>query len=268
MRITILRKGFYFVNGIESCSFRHASFFYVTNPPWKLPPHASDAHSILLLVTEGVLCVEMKSGKHEVKSGEFLLLPHDVSLIGYRISGSSTGFYQVLFDTPLSAASPEHFTVSNTTVVRDLFRQLVKSYRFPGYPRAGLNALMHTLFYEIQFQREPAVTPDDASLAARIKKYLNDSIDRNITVADAAAHFGYCTGYINRVFSGAEHISVKAYINQLKIQRIEEYLISTNTSIKMISKKLDFPNTDALSKFYKYHTGKTLTELRSEFVDS
>jgi AraC-like DNA-binding protein len=90
---------------------------------------------------------------------------------------------------------------------------------------------------------------------------------RNVTVHDVAIHFGLSDDYINRAFSKSEHITLKAYINKLRVKQIEEYLISTNTSLEVVAKKLSFPNVSALSKFYKYHTGRTITEFRSRFFN-
>ena len=124
-----------------------------------------------------------------------------------------------------------------------------------------------SLFYEIQYQACHTAVYPQKSLSDNIKKYIISTVFRNITVHDIAVHFGLSDDYVTQLFYKYEHITPKAYINQLKIKKIEEYLISTNTSLQAIAKKLSFPNVSALSKFYKYHTGRTITQYRTKFIN-
>jgi len=252
--------------GIEACSVRTANFLYITDSMWKHAPRVEDSPNNLIFVTEGVLFIEMQGIRYTVKPGECLFLPQGVLSRGYRPSAVSTGFFFVRFNADKIGAAPVHFPVPDPAPVRELFAQLVKASYHSAYPRAGLDALLHALFYTLQFQHSGLARKPDDSLAERIKEYVVDSCFRNLTVRDVAVHFGLCPDHVNRVFSAAEHITLKAYINQLKISRIEEYLISTNTPIKEIAEKMHFSTLSAMSKFYKYHTGRTPEEYRKQFA--
>lgn len=252
---------------IESCSLRLANFLHVLNPMWKHAPRIPESQNNLIFVTEGVLYIEMQDVQYTVNPGEFLFLPHGVLSIGYRPSGVPTGFFYAIFEAAAPPTLPAHFTLPDPVPVRELYMQLIRSCHHPDYPRAGIDALLHALLYEVHYQLNHTVPSADNSLAASIKVYLHETVFRNLTVNDVAAHFGFCPDYITRVFSRAEHMTIKAYITQLKIQRIEEYLASANTPVKVIAKKLNFPTPSALSKFYKYHTGKTPEEYRAKFVN-
>ena len=100
-----------------------------------------------------------------------------------------------------------------------------------------------------------------------MKKYIKDTLHRNLTVEDVAHHFGFSAKHANRLFYSVEHTTVKAYFNTHKIKRIEEYLMSTNLSVGELAEKFGFPNVEALHKYFKYHTGKSIKEFRSKFIN-
>ncbi len=254
--------------GIESCSVRSANYLYITNPMWKHAPRIAESPHILLFVTDGVMYIEVQNVRYTVKPGECLFLPRGVISIGYRPSNVPTGYFFVRFKTDETAPAPDpaYFAVPDPFPLRELFTQLVKAASSADYPLAGLNALLHALFYTLRYQLQDAAPMTANSLADSIRDYVIDSFFRGITVNDVAAHFGFCPDYVNRVFSRAYHMTLKTYINRVRVSRIEEFLISTNVPIKEIAEKLNFPSPAALSKFYKYHTGRTPEEYRARFI--
>ncbi len=258
------------MSNIESCHFINANFFYVTNTLWKHAPRTVTSPNNLVLVTEGVLYIEMNGQRYTVNQGEFLFFPHGVESIGYRPSSVSTGFYCVMFNSPPEFAFPTHFSLYSLydiNPIRDLYSLLIKNAARSDYPRKALDSLMHCLFYEITYQINHTDTQGHEPMSESIKKYVAGTMFRNITVNEVAAHFGLSPDHINRVFSQSEHITLKSYINRVRIHRIEELLISTNTSLSTVAKNLGFSNSTSLSKFYKYHTGKTISEYRSKFIN-
>ena len=83
----------------------------------------------------------------------------------------------------------------------------------------------------------------------------------------------YEIAFIESALDDPEHISLEGFHERLSgksvniIKEIEKLLISTNTSLPTIAKKLAFPNSQSLSRFYKYHTGKAIREYRSNFIN-
>ena len=252
---------------IEACSFVTAKYMYITNSMWK---HARRTHlspNNLIYVTEGTLYIEVMGERYAVSKGEFLFLPQGAESIGYRPSTTNTGFYFVLFRTTDSVSFPTYFTAQSPERISELYAMLIKNAFLNGYPQKALNSLMHCLFYEVDYQLGNNVESEEKSLAAAIKKYSHDTVFRNATVHEIATHFGLSDDYVNRVFSQSEHVTLKAYMNKQRIKKIEELLISSNTPLKTIADKLGFSDAAALSKFYKYHTGKTVSEYRARFLD-
>ena len=255
------------MNNINEVKIEFSNFFFNTNPMWMHAPRHSDAANNLIFVTDGSLKIEVNGNKHTVSANEFMFLPQGVPSQGYAPSNSNSGFYYVTFFSDKSISFPTVFTLPDTFSIRQMYIQLVKKCVLPKYPRDGLNSLLHALLHEVTYQIENNESNDQYPLSEKIKKYLRLSIGRTISITDVANHFGFSTDHVNRIFNRDEHVSIKVYINQLKVQRIEEYLSSTNTPFAVIAQQLGFSSVYALSRFYKYHTGKTLTEYHSKFIN-
>ena len=257
---------------IKSCTFISANFFYNANPLWKHAPRTIYSPNNLILVTEGVLHIMVQDQKYTINQGECLFLPAGIESIGYRPSSAPTAFYCAIFNASPEFHLPTKFLVGDMNIVRDKYVMLIKAAASHNYPKTALNLLLQCLIYETLYQlnnesvAENCVS-EEGILPTKIKEYINGTLFRNITVQDIADHFGFSVDYIIRVFSLHENITPKAYINHLKIKRIEELLMSTNTSLSVIAKKMGFPNSAMLSKFYKYHTGRTTNEYRSKFIN-
>lgn len=252
---------------IASCVFINANYFYITSNLWKHAPRTITSPNNLIFVTEGTLFIEINNQKYEVNEGDLLFLPFGYESIGYKPCKINTGFYCVMFRSDEAIEFPTHFAASDVNILRELYLLLIEKASIADYSRQGVNMIMQCLFHEIVYQLNHTVADVQVSLSESIKKYVLGTIFRNITVHDVAVHFGLSEDYVNRAFAKSEHITLKAYINNLRIKRIEEYLISTNTPLETVVKKLGFPNVSALSKFYKYHTGRTITEFRSRFFN-
>ncbi len=253
---------------VEACKFIAANYFYITNNLWKHAPRTLTSPNNLVFVTEGTLYIKIHNQKYEVNEGEFLFLPLGSESIGYKPSSKPTGFYYVMFTSDGTIDFPTYFAAADANLVRELYLLLIQKAYLSDYSRQGVDAIMHCLFHEIKYQfSHSAVQTQETNLVEKIKNYIRTTIFRNITVHDVAVHFGLSDDYITRLFRKSEHITLKAYINTLKVKRLEEYLISTNTSLATIAKKLGFPNVSALSKFYKYHTGRTISEFHSRFIN-
>lgn len=256
------------MQAIRSCSLVQANYLYITNPIWKHAPRNANSRHNLIFVTEGVLYIEMQGVRYTVRPGEFLFLPHGALSNGYRPSGVPTGFFFAVFNASPVPELPTHFTLNTPMPVRTLYAQLIRAAHFPDYSPEGMNAHLHALLHEVVYQLKHADQQPENTLAAKIKYYIDSTVFRNLTVQDVAAHFGLCADYINRVFSQAEHMTVKTYITQRRLGYLEEYLSSVSTPIKTIAEKLHFSSPSALSKFYKYHTGRTPEQYRDALIDT
>jgi len=263
------KEGEFYMKKNEACHFQGAEFFYVDSPSWQYSRRWGIPSSCLIFVIYGNLYMELEGVRYTVTDQEFLFMPGGSKSRGYRASDKPTAFYNVLFMTEESPEFPAHFTVGDTTDIRAMLTLISSISRNKEYDTDIKNSLLKALLYEVYYQYTHGDT-NQASEASpvvdRMKNYIKNSLYRNLTRQDVANHFGFSVVHTQRLFAREMHMSLKAYINEMRIKRIEEHLMARNISLRSLAEKFDFPSVDALNKYFKYHTGKTIKEFQSKFL--
>jgi len=100
-----------------------------------------------------------------------------------------------------------------------------------------------------------------------ILRFIADNYDQKITIKDVAADTGLHPNYAMKLFHRVLKISIKQYINKLRLQHAQALLIDTNEAILNIALKAGF---GSISRFYdifhrEFH--KTPQQFRNEIVN-
>lgn len=104
---------------------------------------------------------------------------------------------------------------------------------------------------EIQATENP-VGVDDRLLLA--KNYIQDNIEFNIKVSDVSAYCYLGTKQLTRLFKIHENITPLDYIQKQKTKHIEA-LLTSGTSLKTISERMNFSSEYHFNSFYKKYAG-------------
>ncbi len=255
---------------LDKFDFKGTNYFYVDSPSWQYTRRVKTSYHCLILVVEGTLYMEIDGMRYSASKNEFLFM-RDVNISrGYCGSNKPTAFWQVIFRAEKVPKFPTRFKVDQSSDISALYGLLNSMSRNKDYDQKAKNAFLYVLLYQVYYQltRESAEQlPQSISIADKMKKYINNSLGRSLTVQDVAYHFGFSVGHTQRLFLKEFHITIKTYINEMKIKEIKTHLTSTNISLTALAEKLDFPNTSALHKYFKYHTGQTINEFREKFID-
>lgn len=100
-----------------------------------------------------------------------------------------------------------------------------------------------------------------------ILRFIADNYDQKITIKDVAAETGLHPNYAMKLFNRVLKISIKQYINKLRLQHAQALLIDTNDAILNIALKAGF---GSISRFYdifhrEFH--KTPQQFRKDIVN-
>ena len=254
----------------ETCKLNIANFFYVNSSSWQYAKRRPESLHNIVFVTEGTLYMELEGKRYAIKKNEFLFMPHGSNSRGYRASDEPTCFYHIIFSSETVPDFETYFSIANTENIRTLYALLTDVSRNRDYSREAKDGILRLLLYEIAYQhsRNDIQTESTAvTIVAQMKRYIQNSLHRNLTVEDVANHFGFSAKHASRLFYSGEHTTIKTYHSMFRIKAIEEHLRSTNIPIVDLAKKMGFANADALHRYYKYHTGRTIKEFHSKFID-
>jgi len=95
--------------------------------------------------------------------------------------------------------------------------------------------------------------------------YMQNHLDRSITVQELAAHLNYSTSYLYSIFKEKTGYSPIDYFNHLKIQKACQYLSFTGTSVKEICYELGYNDPCYFSRIFKKFTDLSPTKYRERY---
>lgn len=97
-------------------------------------------------------------------------------------------------------------------------------------------------------------------IVTNVKKYINNNLTEKLYLNEIAELHNISPSYLSSIFKKECGIGFSEYINQMKINKAKELLISENCKIYEISEKLGFDSAFYFSKVFKKVTGASPKE--------
>ena len=236
---------------------------FTSREPW-IHPETTLETTELILVTEGVVCIEEEGTRYELTKDSVLLLRPNRLHRGWRESCERVSFYWLhLENFALDEQLPSsHFTLREPQRACMLCRQLLY-YQTGGFGADVCDRLAYVLLAELADQC--AGTESDGALASRIREWVRINSDRRITAADTARRFGYNEDYISRLTKQCYGITLKAMIDRMRTEHVKYLLTESDLTLAEIADRSGFSDYKLFLKFFRYHEGTTPSEFRRIF---
>ena len=97
----------------------------------------------------------------------------------------------------------------------------------------------------------------------KITKYIEDNYQNELTVQQIAGTFKISSGYLSKLFKENLNLTVKKYLDQIRLEHAEEELIETDYSIIDIALENGFPNTKSFCQIFKRKNHMTPAKFRN-----
>ncbi|PQP85014.1 hypothetical protein C0Q44_11105 [Paenibacillus sp. PCH8] len=101
-----------------------------------------------------------------------------------------------------------------------------------------------------------------------ICKYIQNNYEKPITLQFLADMVGYNPVYLCNLFSKVFNVSPLKYLQQIRVDKAQEYVTTTDLPISEITKKLGYSSSTQFSAMYKKKIGKSPTEHRNQSKNS
>lgn len=126
-------------------------------------------------------------------------------------------------------------------------------------------SLMFQIFSEIVNDEAEDTSNEqnpDALMVNKVKKFIKENMDENISIDDMAKEAGYSKYQFIRIFQKLTGITPGKYLNKIRIEKAQQYLIETILPLDIIAQKVGFNSLSAFITSYKNYTGHTPGFLR------
>lgn len=234
---------------------------FTSNGIWIHPTVIIDSYE-LIFVTEGEVHIQEGGQEFHLTKGDMLYLAPGINHGGVLESESKTQFYWLHFYTDNADKFLSRKLYSpQINLTERVFNEVIH------YQKSGLHSLAELIITRFLLENLNEKERKN-KIAYQIEEYVRMTSHRNLSVSDLANRFGYTSDYISKLIRSEFGMSAKELISENRIKYIESQLINTNLSIKELSFNCGFQDENLFVKFFKYHTGKTPTDLRNEFFRS
>ena len=100
------------------------------------------------------------------------------------------------------------------------------------------------------------------SFSSRVIHYMNENLERNLTLDQLAAYFKYSPSHFSMLFQRETGVSPISYFIRLKIQKACQYIELTALKLNEISTKLGFEEPAYFSRTFTKIMGISPSEYR------
>jgi len=198
--------------------------------------------------------------KNTDKNGFMQLIGQLTSPIAMGVSGSDQmiaelhhdllqTFYQYLSDNGLQAHS-----LFENDIMREMDRNAERSvFDFISFC---------SYLFDSAVKQVTTGSDNDISTVNRAKRYIEEHYKEDIS-RDEIAQFAYVTpNYLSKRFHEQTGMSLREYINRLRVEEAKRLLLSTNNPISTIALDMGFGNISYFSTVFRKITGLSPNEYR------
>lgn len=232
---------------------------------------------VLIYCTDGAGWCVVGGKRCSVSANQFIILPaglpHEYgadkenpwTIYWIHFKGTLASSY--VMDNGVSPVTLNPGIQSRINQRISLFEEMFNVLKL-GYSRDNLrytSSLFHhflgSLRYWVQYRN--AESHSDDGLLESVVHFMNENIERKVSLAEMAAFAGYSSSHFSALFCGLTGQSPMAYFNQLRIQRACELLDFTDMKVNQVSFKVGIEDPYYFSRLFKQVMGCSPREYRS-----
>ena len=106
-------------------------------------------------------------------------------------------------------------------------------------------------------------TTPASNITYKVKEYITNNINKNISLSDISNELGLTPGYINHIFKDTVGVPIKQYVNKKKAKKISELIKNHNISFKSACYNVGIEDCSYGYRLFKKHLGVTPNEFLS-----
>lgn len=208
------------------------------------------------------------SGTLEVNDQVYHLLPGDVYILyngpGHKYYCPKDTWTKIWFvaDGPLAQALFGTYLATRPDVIRsnDISRymhSIIDLARDKTISYEEICAQASLLLHRILLQLSGSTAPQTPSLPEQVKRYIDDHLDKPLSLDALCETFHYSKNHIIALFRDKYQMTPYVYYERQKMFMAREILANTSVTIAQLSERMAFETPQYFSKCFKKHFGVT-----------
>ncbi len=241
--------------------FNHAEGHYIDRPN-------GCGEYLLIYCVRGRGGYELYGKEHQVGENQFFILPADMPHRYWADAQEPWSIYWAHFKGAKAVQVYKRLTglrtidPGDTSRLRDradFFDELLNVMESGTddeavqYVNMSFSHLLSTFLFIAQYReaRYHKTKAESAYFISLATHYMNEHLDRQLSLEDMASHFGYSKSYFYRLFYKETQYSPVAYFQHIKMKWAADMLTNTNLKVNQVAMKLGFDDPYYFSRLFK-----------------
>lgn len=217
-----------------------------------------------LFVMEGTVHIKVDDRIYHLSKNDFVVLSPFSIISSEKMSDTACAFYSITYEGDIDILNmwgkEKQSLTGNVVFVYEVMKKMRTCYRPEQRENPALDILFLTLAYELQSQGIGMV--ETGLPMQKMLDYIHDHVNSPIDVSDLCKEFNYSCDYISKLFRQCYGITVKRYINQVKMAAAKQLLTTSHLTIEQVGNSVGFDNVLLFYKYFRYHEKMTPSEYR------
>lgn len=235
-------------------------FDFRFEPRWYLDYHYHEFHE-MILVMDGMLCVELDTSTCMISPGQLITLPQETHHKSSVYGESQLHFIAMGWKGGKNLAYLEYPVVS-TDINGRVHQQM--TWIMDYYPRRFqehvhlLNALAFTIMHEIgMLQAQPT-----SDIVVQVCNHVRFNLHRRITLEDLANLTCMSKYHFARTFKHLTDQTPMQMVNQMRLEVAHDLILQTDLPIQDIALQVGLVDASHLTRLFRKHYDCTPGSLR------
>lgn len=229
---------------------------------------------VLIYCMDGEGWFKLEEQEYKVRANQFFILPpnrphtygadkdNPWTIYWIHFTGIHAAIYSENSQVPMDIRPALNSRISERQhVFEEIFSTLERSTELESlrYASSLLHYYLASMRYLRLYRPEATTSP---SLIDAVKHYMQENIERHLTLEQIAQYTGYSPSHFSSLFRKATSESPLAYLNRLKIEHACLLLKTTDMRINQICHKVGISDNYYFSRLFKQHTGISPKQFR------
>lgn len=107
-----------------------------------------------------------------------------------------------------------------------------------------------------------SLTGTSANAVSIVTDYINKNYQKPLTLQELSTLAHFSPSYLSKLFHQTKGMTIKAYMNQKRLENAEYLLKNSDLTIQEVSQHCGFSNVSHFNRVFKQHTGSPPLEFR------
>lgn len=192
------------------------------------------------------------------------------SLYWFHFQGKNADYISKSYYKPYKFISSSTSRINERLEIFEQIYQILsinQTIDYLCYANSHFIHLVSTLIYDdvyrdIKKQQFRQNNYDNNQLINRLTHYMNENIDRKLTIDDLSHFINLSPSYLHRIFTKHFGVAPLHYFSKLKMNMACDLLLNTSLKINQISAKLSYNDSMYFSRQFKKIIGVSPKEFR------